>query len=201
VRQALTPAVSPDYFAAAASAASAHADCVFLTPAPSEIPKVIPALKASVPNAKILDTAGGFPPPTIQALGSSANGVYLADSVIPVSTTGNATLDQFKADMAKYESRQTVDAFALTSWLGARLLLDTISTMSGPITAQTVLHAFDGLGEVNSGGVIGNFSFKTASTVAGEKRQFNNTYVAFQYDYGKYTVFSGGFKDATTALK
>ena len=41
----------------------------------------------------------------------------------------------------------TVDGFAVTSWLGTRLLLNTIKTMTGPVTAQNVLSAFNHLGE------------------------------------------------------
>jgi branched-chain amino acid transport system substrate-binding protein len=201
VGQTTTPATSSSYFSAAAAAAAHHADCIFLTNAPTEIPKVVPAIKAALPNAKILDTAGGFPPSIVQALGSQANGVYLSDCVVPTSTTGNATLDQFKADMAKYEPSGVQDGFAITSWLGTRLLLDTIGKISGPVTGPTVLKAFDNLGEVDSGGVIGNFNFKSPPAVSDSKRVFNNTYLVYEYDNGKYTVTSGGFKDAAALLK
>jgi len=200
VGQTVTPTPDTSYAAAAASAVAFNADCVFFTVDVSEGPKAIPTLRAALPNAKFFTTAGNVPTPILAALGKDADGLYLADSVLPVNATGNATLNQFKAEMAKYQPKATVDGFAVTSWLGTQLLLNTIKTMSAPITAQNVLTAFNHLGAYNGGDVIGNFSFQDKPTVADAAREFNSTYLVFKVVNGTYSISDPKFESAAAAL-
>jgi branched-chain amino acid transport system substrate-binding protein len=200
VGQTVTPSPSTSYAAAAASAVAFNADCVFTTVDVPEGPKAIPTLRAALPNAKFFTTAGNVPAPILAALGKSADGLYLADSVLPVNATGNATLNKFKAEMAKYQPKATIDGFAVTSWLGTQLLLNTIKSISGPVTAQNVLSAFDHLGTYNGGDVIGNFSFQDKSPVASAAREFNSTYLVFGVENGTYSVSDTKFENAAAAL-
>jgi ABC-type branched-subunit amino acid transport system substrate-binding protein len=197
VGQTVTPSPDTSYAAAAASAVAFHADCVFFTVDVPEGPKAIPTLRAALPNAKFFTTAGNVPAPILAALGKDADGLYLADSVLPVNATGNATLNQFKAEMAK----ATVDGFAVTSWLGTRLLLNTIKTMTGPVTAQNVLSAFNHLGPYSGGNVIGNFSFQDKSPIPSALREFNLTYLVFKVENGTYSVSDPQFESAAAAMK
>jgi ABC-type branched-subunit amino acid transport system substrate-binding protein len=198
VGQVVTPSPDTSYAAAAASAVAYHADCVMLSLDVPEGPKALPVLRAALPHAKFLDTAGALTP-VLSAVGKLADGIYAADSVIPIESTGNATLNEIKADMAKYEPKSLVDGFTVTSWLGTRLLLDTIGKISGSLSAQAVLNAYNHLGEITSGGVIGNFSFQHPSTIPDAKRQFNSTYIIFQYLNGAYKALTP-FEDAAQAL-
>jgi ABC-type branched-subunit amino acid transport system substrate-binding protein len=200
VGQTVTPSPNTSYAAAAADAVSYHADCVFFALDVPEGPKAIPTLRAALPNAKFFNTAGAMPPPIIQALGKAADGIYLSDSVLPVNDTTNALLNQFKAEMAQYQPKAVVDGFAVTSWLGTRLLLDTISTMTTPVTAQNVLHAFNQLGAYNGQGLIGNFNFQTKSPIPGASREVNLTYLVFQVENGTYQVTDPTFKSAAAAM-
>jgi branched-chain amino acid transport system substrate-binding protein len=200
VGQTVTPSPNTSYAAAAADAVSYHADCVFFGLDVPEGPKAIPTLRAALPKAKFFNTAGAMPTPIIQALGKSADGIYLSDSVLPVNDTTNALLNQFKAEMAQYQPKAVVDGFAVTSWLGTRLLLDTISTMTTPVTAQNVLHAFNQLGAYNGQGVIGNFNFQTKSPIPGASREVNLTYLVFQVQNGTYQVTDPTFRSAAAAM-
>jgi branched-chain amino acid transport system substrate-binding protein len=200
VGQTVNPSPSTSYAAAAADAVAYHADCVFFSLDVPEGPKAIPTLRAALPNAKFFNTAGAMPAPIIQALGKAANGIYLSDSVLPVNDTANATLSQFKAEMAQYEPKQVVDGFAVTSWLGTRLLLDTITKMTVPITAQNVLKAFNQLGEYNGQGLIGSFNFQTKSPIADAKREVNLSYLVFQVENGTYQVTDPSFQNAAAAM-
>jgi branched-chain amino acid transport system substrate-binding protein len=201
VGQTVTPSPDTSYAAAAASAVAFHADCVFFTVDVPEGPKAIPTLRAALPNAKFFTTAGNVPAPILAALGKDADGLYLADSVLPVNATGNATLNQFKAEMAKYQPKATVDGFAVTSWLGTRLLLNTIKTMTGPVTAQNVLSAFNHLGPYSGGNVIGNLSFQDKSPIPSALREFNLTYLVFKVENGTYSVSDPQFESAAAAMK
>jgi len=202
VGQTVTPSPDASYAAAAASAVAFHADCVFVTVDVPEGPKAIPTLRQALPNAKFFDTAGAMPTPIIAALGKYADGIYLSDSVLPVNATGNTTLNLIKSEMAKYEPKATLDGFAVTSWLGTRLLLDTIKTMTVPITGQSVLDAFNHLGAYNGGGLIGNFSFHVKSPVAGATREFNFTYLVFRVENGTYSVSADPtFESAVAAMR
>jgi branched-chain amino acid transport system substrate-binding protein len=200
VGQTVTPSPNTSYAAAAADAVSYHADCVFFGLDVPEGPKAIPTLRAALPNAKFFNTAGAMPTPIIQALGKAADGIYLSDSVLPVNDTTNALLNQFKAEMAQYQPKAVVDGFAVTSWLGTRLLLDTISTMTTPVTAQNVLSAFNQLGAYNGQGLIGNFNFQTKSPIPGATREVNLTYLVFQVENGTYQVTDPTFKSAAAAM-
>ena len=201
VGQTVTPSPNTSYAAAAADAVAYHADCVFFALDVPEGPKAIPTVRAALPNAKFFNTAGAMPTPIIQALGKSADGIYLSDSVLPVNTTSNALLNQFKTEMAKYQPKAVVDGFAVTSWLGTRLLLDTIGNMSGAVNAQTVQSAFDKLGAYNGQNLIGNFNFQDTGQIPAAKREVNLTYIVFQVQNGAYEV--GGdpaFKSAAAAM-
>ena len=200
VGQTVTPSPNTSYAAAAADAVSYHADCVFFGLDVPEGPKAIPTLRAALPNAKFFNTAGAMPTPIIQALGKAADGIYLSDSVLPVNDTANALLNQFKAEMAQYQPKAVVDGFAVTSWLGTRLLLDTISTMTTPVTAQNVLSAFNKLGAYNGQGLIGNFNFQTKSPIPDATREVNLTYLVFQVENGTYQVTDPTFKSAAAAM-
>ena len=200
VGQTVTPSPNTSYAAAAADAVAYHPDCVFFALDVPEGPKAIPTVRAALPNAKFFNTAGAMPTTIIKVLGKSADGIYLSDSVLPVNDTSNATLNQFKAEMAQYEPKQVVDGFGVTSWLGTRLLINTISNMTGPITAQTVQNAFDQLGAYNGEGVIGSFNFKTASPIAAAKREVNLDYLVFQVQNGTYQVSDPTFQDAAAAM-
>jgi ABC-type branched-subunit amino acid transport system substrate-binding protein len=200
VGKTVTPSPNTSYAAAAADAVSYHADCVFFSLDVPEGPKAIPTLRAALPDAKFFNTAGAMPAPIIQALGKAADGIYLSDSVLPVNDTMNATLNQFKAEMAKYEPKQVVDGFAVTSWLGTRLLLDTITDMTAPVTAQNVLNAFNQLGAYNGQGVIGSFNFQTKSPIATAKREVNLDYLVFQVENGTYQVTDPTFQSAAAAM-
>jgi branched-chain amino acid transport system substrate-binding protein len=200
VGQTVTPSPNTSYAAAAADAVSYHADCVFFGLDVPEGPKAIPTVRAALPNAKFFNTAGAMPTPIIQALGKAADGIYLSDSVLPVNDTTNALLNQYKAEMAQYQPKQVVDGFGVTSWLGTRLLLDTISNMTTPVTAQNVLNAYNQLGAYNGQGVIGNFNFKDTGQIPGAKREVNLTYLVFQVHNGAYQVTDPTFKSAAAAM-
>ena len=200
VGQTVTPSPNTSYAAAAADAVSYHADCVFFGLDVPEGPKAIPTVRAALPNAKFFNTAGAMPTPIIQALGKAADGIYLSDSVLPVNDTTNALLNQYKAEMAQYQPKAVVDGFGVTSWLGTRLLLDTISNMTAPVTAQNVRNAYNQLGAYNGQGVIGNFNFKDTGQIPGATREVNLTYLVFQVQNGTYQVTDPTFKSAAAAM-
>jgi branched-chain amino acid transport system substrate-binding protein len=200
VGQTVTPSPNTSYAAAAADAVAFHADCVFFSLDVPEGPKAIPTLRAALPNAKFFNTAGAMPTPIIQALGKNANGIYLSDSVLPVDDTSNTLLNQIKSEMAQYEPKQVVDGFAVTSWLGTKLLLDTIGKMTNAITAANVLSAFQQLGAYNGQGVIGSFNFQDKSPISGAAREVNLDYLVFQVQNGNYTVSDPTFRSAAAAM-
>lgn len=200
VGQTVTPVPNTDYSAAVASASSARADCVMFDLDAAEQVKAIPLVRKQLPHAKLLDTSGSVPAPTLKALGQNATGMYLDDSVLPITTTGNSALDQIKAEMTKYEPKTGVDGFVVTSWIGTKLLLDTISKLKGDISAKSVLDAFNNLSTFNGMGLIGNFSFKSTSPLASAKRLFNRNYIVSKVASDGTLQPLGGFADATHAL-
>ena len=199
----LTPAAVADYAPTAAAAANAGADCIYLAMSPEEIVKIVPALRQAMPAATLIGSSGAFPPPTVKALGDRAEGIVLTDSLVPVGVTGNAVIDQFKAEMKENAPDAAVDGFALSSWFGTKVLIDRVlSTLDGQVDAKAVLNAYNALGDIRGDGVQGDFSFQTPSPYAAQPRLFNRTYVVLVVKGGAQTLKDGAeFHDATKAMQ
>ncbi|MFG2039832.1 ABC transporter substrate-binding protein [Dactylosporangium sp. NPDC048998] len=200
--ETVTPATSSDYAPAAAAAASAGADCVYYAISVPEMPKAIPAFRRALPGATLITSSGNLPGPIIKALGADAEGFVLSDSQIPVTTKGNAYLDQFHAEMTKYTPDATQSAFALSSWMGADLLVKVLQGMSGDVSAASVLDAYRKLGAVQGHGVIGDFAFSDKGAVPDAPRLFNVKYTVVKVVKGEPTLEGAAeFGDATPALQ
>jgi ABC-type branched-subunit amino acid transport system substrate-binding protein len=197
----ITPATSNDY--APVAAAAAGADCIYLAISVPEMPKAIPTLRKTVPDATIITSNGNLPAPIIKALGADAEGIVLNDSQIPVTTPGNEYLEQFGAEMDEHTPDAAHSAFALSSWMGADFLLTVLESIEGDISAATVLDAYRSWGEVDGQGVIGDFSFGDSGPVDSLPRLFNVNYTTFSVVDGVPTVEAGKavFGDASAALK
>jgi branched-chain amino acid transport system substrate-binding protein len=200
-KESVTPATSSDYSPAASAAANAKADCIYFAMSVPEIPKAIPAFRKALPEATIMTSAGNLPAPIIKALGTAADGIVLADSQLPVTSQDNETIKQFQAEMKKYAPKATADPFALSSWMGANQLVETLEGLDGTVDASSVLKAYNELGGVDGLGVIGDFSFADKSPLADQSRLFNRTYIVYSLDNGTPVVTDPSFGDATPALE
>lgn len=196
----VTPAVNPDYAPAAASAAGSGADCITFIVPPPEMPKAVEPVRQAAGDATLLSTAGSAPPLIVEILSDVVEGMYLADSQLPVDFEGNDTIDQFHEEMQVTAPDADADAFALTSWLGVKVLADALESIDGEIDAAAVREAFENMDTVDTGGVTGEFGFTEESPVEDMPRLFNRSYLVFSVEGGAYVVDDPEFRDATEAL-
>lgn len=128
-----------------------------------------------------------------KAIGSLGEGIYSEAELLPF-TANDPALTQFKADAQK----AGIEASGLSEagWLAAKILADTMSKISGPITRQSVTAALKNLTSYDTNGLTGSpYSFGP-----GQTHMSNNTIKFVQIKSGQWTVASGWVKIPHIAL-
>jgi branched-chain amino acid transport system substrate-binding protein len=93
------PNADPTMAQSAAQAIAGGVDGVIYDSNPPLVPKAIAALKAAGYKGLISSITAIFPPASIQALGSQADGVLLTAQLALPSDTSNATVNKFVSEM------------------------------------------------------------------------------------------------------
>jgi ABC-type branched-subunit amino acid transport system substrate-binding protein len=185
------------FSAPVSSLISQGADCIGMTLTPSEGPAAVQAIRQSGKNITIAATTAQFSTASLQAMGSEANGVLLAgNEYLPSSNVPGVTA--LKAAMAKYTPGQSLqDIFGVGGWAAATMLASEMQTIKGPITAASVLAAFDHASTVDSAGLYGPMNFAAPSPLPIYPRLRNNSFLTFKLENGVPQQIGTGFQQVT----
>ncbi len=146
-------------------------------------------------NQKIVFAALNLNPSTLSAMGSSANGVYVASS-LPLVSSSSPGMDKFKAEMSAYKPSAVQDEISLNSWLSVWAFAQVGNTIQGDITRGSVLTAFGQLTNFNVFGLLPpNYSTTTpgALPIPNATRIFNTYIVEGKIENGQAVDVGNGY--------
>jgi len=146
-------------------------------------------------NQKIVFAALNLNPTTLSAMGSAAQGVYVASS-LPLVSSDSPGIDRFKSEMTAYKTSAVQDEISLNSWLSVWAFAQVSDTIQGPVTRQSVLTAFGQLTNFNVFGLLPpNFSTTTpgALPIPNATRIFNTDIVEGEIEGGKAVDVGNGY--------
>ena len=127
----------------------------------------------------------------IRLAGSSAEGLKSEAWTLPPDT-GNTAVQEYRAAMAKYEPGTTPDYESLFTWAAAKVAVQALKSINGPITAQSFAKAMESLTNYDPGVMpVVNYS---ASSHLG-----NNQVQRVDVSGGKWTTV-GSYVSATSSL-
>lgn len=200
VRTVTAPVTAPNFAAQAAEVVAGDVDAVDLVIPPPMASTMITEIEQTGFKGMIGSSDSVVANGVISALGSKANGLYLASGLTPVDDTSNPTISKFISQMNAVNPKADKDEVALTTWTAVYLFADVAKTLS-TITAQTVLNAFDhlsepvGLGDTSPYSVAGK-----RSPVSAYPRIFNPTVDFNRVENGKLVTTRSNV-DPWTILK
>jgi branched-chain amino acid transport system substrate-binding protein len=142
------PAIVPDYSSTVSGLLSKGMDCLEPLSGSAEVAKFMTALHQSGANVKVFGASAAFTPQVVSQLGPIAEGVKVlsfANHDTPQAKAAAAEIKEYAGSNAKISDN------ALLGWAYAKILLDSMNTITGDITAGSVLHALASLKTVNTG--------------------------------------------------
>jgi branched-chain amino acid transport system substrate-binding protein len=163
VRIVSAPVTAASFSAQAAEVVSGGVDAVDLAVPPPMAATVITEIEQTGYKGMIGTSDSVVANGVISALGSKANGLYLASGLTPVDDTSNPTIAKFISEMNAVNPKADKDEVALTTWTAVYLFADVAKTLSS-VTAKTVLNAFEhlskpvDLGDTSPYSVVGKVS-------------------------------------------
>ena len=195
------PTSDPTLATAAGKVISSGADGVVLIDSPPNIPKQIVALKQAGYTGKISTLTALMGPPVIKALGSAANGILLTSQLAFTTDTSNSGVQEFLADMKKYQPSVAIDESAEDSW-AAVMLFAKVGAGLSDFSSTSVLDAFTNLSTPIDLGLAPPFAVKgRTSPVAEFPRVFSEEVQNGTVENGEVQPDGKGFVNPYTALK
>jgi len=192
--------VSPnavDFTSPVAQLESEGAQCIVPDTPPAFGPKIVTAVAQSGKKLPIGAVSSEFSDQTLKTLGSQANGLIMTqqeyrpgDQVPPVAA--------MKAAMAKYTpDTPPTEPFSSGAWAAINVAASVIGQVKGAVTAAAVASAAAAATSVNSGGMVGNFSFAAAPPVPSLPRVKNWEYLTWKVENGVSQLTSDNFATVT----
>jgi branched-chain amino acid transport system substrate-binding protein len=173
------------------------AKCIVPATAPEQGAQVVTAVVQSGQKEMLGGTSSEFPEQSLSALGSAANGLIMTGQEYRPTDTQIPAVAAVIAGMKKYEpSVPLTDIFGISGWAGASAAAQVISTVSGPITARSVLAAANKATNISTG-LYAPFSSTAKAPVAAFPRAKNWSYLTWHVDDGKATLVGKGFTKLT----
>ena len=148
-----TTADTVDFSAVVATALEGGTDAVAITTVVDQAPKIVQALRQAGFQGIIGTSSSHIPQPAIDALGADAEGILIGFRLVPVVTEGNATIDQYTAEMTARQPDIRLDELGLNAWASVNLFadlaerLDTVDAASLTAELQNLTEPVD-LGEI-----------------------------------------------------
>jgi ABC-type branched-subunit amino acid transport system substrate-binding protein len=194
------PDVDPTFASAAAKVITGGVDGVFIASDPSDIVKMVPALRSQGYKGLVSSISVSLIAQTLKAMGSSADGVLVTGQEAFTTDTANPGIAQFLADMNKYAKGETIDENALLAWSAVELYAK-VAIAAHATTRAATLKAFSTLSSPDDIGAIPPYKVAGQAAVLGTyPRMFNPTVQQGSVVDGQLKVFSGGSSDPFTAL-
>ncbi len=182
-----------DFTSPVAKLESDGATCIVPDTPPPFGAKIVPAVAQSGKKLPVGAVSAEFSAQTLQTLGLLANGIILTGlEHLPGDQV--SAIAAMKTAMAKYTpGTPPVDEFSVAGWAAVNVAASIIGTVKGAVTAASVLSAAKATTSVNSGGLLGSFSFAAASPVPSLPRAKNWTYLTWKVEGGAAQLVSDNF--------
>jgi branched-chain amino acid transport system substrate-binding protein len=155
IKSVVAPLADADFSAQAASAASGGTNGVMLSSATQEIPKMITDLRQADFTGPIALIDSFVNSSTVSAMGSYANGLLVSGLLDPITETSNPGVTAFVNAMNSVDPSAPKDGEAEHSWNGFDLFGQVARTITGNITATSLLNALEHVTEPITLGLSG----------------------------------------------
>jgi len=155
LKQVLAPMASADFSAQASSAASGGTNGVMMASATQEIPKMVTDLRQANFTGPVALIDAFVDTSTVSAMGSYANGLLVSGLLDPPGETSNPGVAAFVNAMNAESPSALKDGISEHSWNGFDLFGQVAKTISGPITAASLLKAMQGVTQPITLGLYG----------------------------------------------
>lgn len=196
--RAAIAANAPDLAPAVAKLTAANVDCIALSVVPTQVVQAVTAIKQTGKSIRVGAVSAIFLSQVISSLGSSLNGAISINQVRNVPDSAAPGSAMVQADMAAEDPKAPITQLAVIAWASAQLILDALPSISGPVTASSMLTALNGLRNANTFGMTPPVSMTPLSNPL-YARMFNPYAINYTIENGQSTS-SGGFYNLTPAL-
>ena len=129
------PAGTVDFTAIVATALEDDVDGVAITSTPNSAPKIILALRQAGFEGVIGTTSSLIPESVIATLGDAANGILLGFRMVPVTSTDNPAIVEFRDAVTALDPDVQIDELALNAWEATLFFSEVVGrldTVDGP---------------------------------------------------------------------
>jgi branched-chain amino acid transport system substrate-binding protein len=135
------PLNAADYAASAASALANKPDGISIASTPEDTVKIVQALRQAGYKGVITGPSSLFPPTSIKALGTSAEGITVLSRLVPTTSTQVPQIKDFVAQMTAADPQARIEDLGLNAWTGVRLLAALLDgkTVDGPKSVTDAL--------------------------------------------------------------
>jgi hypothetical protein len=196
VTKAAIPVNAPDLTASITKLAEGKVGCIAISTEPNTVPQAMTAIKQDGLNVKVGMVEAILNPQVLSALGSQANGIIAIEGELD-PTDPAPVVAQVKTAMKAIGSAPVTNA-AVIAYASAKLIQDAAQTITGPVTAASLLTALNGLRNASTGGLIPPFSAIPQPNPA--YTRFFNHYAITYTIQNKVPESPSGFFDVSPAL-
>ena len=155
IKQVLAPMASADFSAQASSAASGGTNGVMMASATQEIPKMVTDLRQANFTGPVALIDAFVDTSTLSAMGSYANGLLVSGLLDPTTQTSNPGVKAFVNAMNAEDPSALKDGISEHAWNGFDLFGQVAKTISGPVTAASLLKAMQSVTKPITLGLFG----------------------------------------------
>jgi ABC-type branched-subunit amino acid transport system substrate-binding protein len=180
---------APDASAAVSTILDSGAKCIGLAETPSQMAKVITAVRQGpAPQTLMSASLATLPPPVVTALKGQADGVLAVQS--PYYPGPNTPT--FLAQMKKYSPTATIDTSAEGAWSAATVFIDVAKKISGAVTASSVLAQLNATTSLSIETYPATFNFSKPNPVSQYSRLFNTKALVYKVTGNTFTLTNMG---------
>lgn len=197
IRTTAVPQPSADLAPLVADAAR-DVDAIAIVATPTDAAKFVAAARQSGVTLPISGHSIAFDEATIETLGDAAEGLLVASTFKPSTVEGDATVDQFNAEMDAVDGNARKNEISMGAWIGVRLLAAVAADLP-TVDAASLVAALDGVAGLDLG-LMPPVDFTTPiEVIPGLTRVFNTTVMYSEVTGGVLTPLDGEFVDVFQA--
>ena len=181
---------SPDLTSPVSEALAKNPDCLTTGGSPTDNLKLLTTVRRTNQTVKYFTNVGSLPPSVLKTAGDAAVQVYAA-STVPLATSKDPLVTEFRADLKSYygsqsKAQEAYNQFAQAGWSGVKLL-ELATTGMPDITREALIAKLQTMCEgVNVGNAYPDAGFCTPLPSSFFTRMFNPWVRFFSVKNGKY---------------
>lgn len=195
VTDAFIPITAPDLSPDIAKLVNAKVQCIAFASLPTQVPQILTAVNQSGLKVPMATPGVVMTPAVLKSVGSLANGII---EITSTPDPSSAAVLSVVAKMQAVDPSIPNTAYSLSGWAVSKIIEDGAATITGKVTASSMLAALNGLRNASTDGLFPPISM-IPQPVASDQRDFDNFVESYVLENGKLTQPSGFF-DVTSAL-